>query len=458
METADWDLRKGRWVREGRPGFALLNAILLASVLTLALVAGINYTNASYRAARKIKYEAQVFNVARAGLVDAIAWFKRQKQQPVEKFEPKQEGTNPLKWDTHDPYSIDPGLGAGMPFLGLVQEFEIDKEAGLWGRYEVGKITKLTKDAQGKLRTYSIREYDPLTKTWTDKPIANADAAKYEGVQDLTEDYGLQGKGLLWRIRSHGYVYRKDPTATKETYFYQYPNEVLDEVVLETEIFRLQITDYQAAIVGNKGEDIKIHNTGGLSGGEGWALRWNTGKPDPAAPTALMTSNRESPYHSAELAGEPSNALDWFEVFGVADASVIESLADEKADSHRYKVQPMSLTYIKPKDGLLRFHDYRWDTPENPGNHNLSGGGILVCDGDMLIQNWNTNTFNGVIYVTGNLTVLSLTNLVGQFIVKGKIDWRPTDIEYNPAMLASIRQKLCQYRERRSALRVASEE
>ena len=31
-------------------------------------------------------------------------------------------------------------------------------------------------------------------------------------------------------------------------------------------------------------------------------------------------------------------------------------------------------------------------------------------------------------------------------------------LQYNPAMLASVRLKLCQYRERRSALRVAAEE
>jgi hypothetical protein len=440
-----------------RAGFALLNAMLLASVLTLTLIAGISYTQASYKSGRKIKYEAQVYNVARAGLVDAIAWFKRQKEQPVLAFTPTYRADNPIKGDTLDPSAINPGLETGMPHLGLVQEFEIDKEAGLWGRYEVGKITKLTKDSQGKLRTYSIREFDTTAKKWVDRTIEGAGSDKYEGVQDLTEDYGLQGKGLLWRIRSHGYVYRKDPKATADTHFYQYPNEVLDQVTLETEIFRLQIRDYGAAIVGNHGPDIKIHATGGLSGGDGYALLWNTGTPNPAAPTNLMTSNVEV-YHSTQQAKEPANALDWFEIFGVADAATIASLADVNSDTHRDTGAAMALTYIKPKDGLLQFRDYRSDTPENPGNKPVSGGGILVVDGNMLVNNWNTNVFNGVIYVTGDLTVMSLTNFAGQFIVKGKIDWRPTDIEYNPAILQTIRMKLCQYRERRSALRVMAEE
>lgn len=442
----------------GRAGFALLNALLLASVLTLALVTSINYTQASYRSARNIKYEAQVYNVARAGLVDAIAWFKRQKQQPVEVFAPQYNAGNPLKGDTNDPYAINPGGADGQPHLGMVQEFEIDKEAGLWGRYEIGKITKL-EQAKGASATYSIREYDAVAKAWNDRAVPYATSTQYEGVRDLTEDYGLQGKGLLWRIRSHGYVYRKDPAAPPGTHFYQYPNQVLDQTTLETEIFRLQIRDYGAAIIGNKGEDIIIRNTGGLSGGEGYALMWNTGVPTPSTPTNLMTSNQpDGPYYSTSLKGEPPNALDWFEVFGVADASVIAGLADIKGDSHRDTGAAMALTYIKPKDGTLAFRDYRSDTPENPGNRPVNGGGILVVDGNMWVKNWNTNVFNGVIYVTGDLKIEQLTNFVGQFIVKGKIDWTPTDIEYNPAVLASIRMKLCQYRERRSALRVATEE
>jgi Tfp pilus assembly protein PilX len=444
-------------IGHARAGFALLNALLLASVLTLALVTSINYTQASYRSARNIKYEAQVYNVARAGLVDAIAWFKRQKQQPVEVFAPTFNASNPLKGDTNDPYEINPGGADGQPHLGMVQEFEIDKEAGLWGRYEIGKITKLVQK-KGESATYSIREYDAVAKAWNDRAVPYATSTEYEGVRDLTEDYGLQGKGLLWRIRSHGYVYRKDPNAPAGTHFYQYPNEVLDQTTLETEIFRLQIRDYGAAIVGNNGNDIIIRNTGGVSGGEGYALMYNTGIPTPAVPTNLMTSNQDSPYYSNQLKGQPPNALDWFEVFGVADASVIAGLADVKGDSHRDTGAAMALTYIKPKDGTLAFRDYRSDTPENPGNRPVSGGGILVVDGNMWVKNWNTNVFNGVIYVTGDLKIEQLTNFVGQFIVKGKIDWTPTDIEYNPAVLASIRMRLCQYRERRSALRVATEE
>lgn len=451
---------KRQLLERGRPGFALMNVMMVLAVMTLGLVTTINYTNNAYRASRKITYETQAYNIARAGLVDTIAWFKRQKAQPVEAFTPQKNGTNPLKWDTHDPYLLDPGEGgAGKDTLGIVQEFEIDKDQNLWARYEVGKITRLTKDDQGKLRNYMVcdgRDADGK-RIW--KLLKEAVSDKWEGVEDLTEDYGLQGKGLLWRIRAHGYVYRKDPNAGG-AWFYQYPNEVLEHVELDTEIFRLQVRDYGAAIVGNKGEDIIIRNSGGVSGGDGYALMWNVGAPTPSAPTSLITSNLSNAYRcvtqtSGEQPAQPANTLDWYEVFGVSDGSVIANLADFKGTDHTCFTYPqMAITYIKPADGQVEFHDTRW----GPNHKTLNGGGILVVDGDMLVENWGANTWNGVIYVTGNLKITCLTNFVGETIVKGKIDWRPTDIEYNPNMLTTVRQRLAQYRERRAAIKVSSED
>lgn len=439
-----------------RPGFALLQAMLLVAVMTLGLAASISYTQSANRASKKISFETQAYNVARGGLVDAIAWFKRQKSQPVEEFTPIYRTDNVLKGDTNDPSKIDPGgEGAGKEHLGLVQEFEIDKEQGIWGRYEVGKITKLSRDSKGQLRDYTIRELVSGKKEW--KTIEQANSDLYEGVEDLTEEYGLQGKGLLWRIRSHGYVYRKKATDTT-THFYQYPNEVLDQVELDTEIFRLQIKDYGAAIVGNKGEDIKLHASGGISGGEGYALMWNLGKPDPDVPNSLFTSTQSSAYHNRAAASEPANTLDFFEVFGVSDGSVIANLADSRGTDHNaLSGAPMSIVYIRPPAGqAVEFHDERWG--KGLGHRSVQGGGILVVEGDMLVENWSTNNWTGVIYVTGNLTVKSLSNFVGETIVKGKIDWRPTDIEYNPAILATVRTRLAQYRERRAPIKVSSED
>jgi hypothetical protein len=114
----------------------------------------------------------------------------------------------------------------------------------------------------------------------------------------------------------------------------------------------------------------------------------------------------------------------------------------------------MAITYIKPADGQVEFHDTRWGADAKT----LNGGGILVVDGDMLVENWSTNTWNGVIYVTGNLTIKSLSNFNGETIVKGNIDFRPQAIEYNPGIISNVKQRLAQYRERRAPLKVTSED
>ena len=181
--------------RKGRGGMALLNAVFLVSILTLTLTAMINYSQGTFRATRQSNYQSQVYNVARAGLVDAIAYFKRQESQPVEVFAPMANPTNRLKGDTDDPLEIDPGGPSNStPNLGMVQEFPIDAEKHLWGRYEVGKITKLHKDADGNHTIYRIREYhdetvlaDPTaTPEWVEVPHWEAKSTQYEGIQDVT--------------------------------------------------------------------------------------------------------------------------------------------------------------------------------------------------------------------------------------------------------------------------------
>lgn len=439
--------------------------MLIVAVMTITLVMSIGFTQNSMRAGRKVSHATQAYNVARGGLVDTIAWFKRQKDQPVTAFTPVYRADNPLKGDTNDPYQIDPGgAGVGKDNLGIVQEFEIDHDQNLWARYEVGKITKLGRDAKGQLRDYTIRsnQKDPATNQWVWQQPDQAIADAYEGVQDLTEEYGLQGQGLLWRIRSHGYVYRKDPTASAATRFYQYPNEVLAQTELDTEIFRLQVRDYGAAIVGDDGANITLRSTGQIAGGDGFALIWNKNPCNPPAPDPLFTSNQPSAYHCLGVppmpgaSPEPPNSLDWYEVFGVSDGSVIANLADSKGTDHTsVNGAPMSLVYLKPPAGTpVYFRDAR----TGPTDHPLYGGGILVVDGDMVVNNWGTNTWNGVIYVTGNLTISCLSNFSGETIVRGKIDWRPTDIEYNPSILSTVRQRLCQYRERRAPIQVTSED
>lgn len=452
--------RAGGWQRRAgaRRGMALLNTMLLVAVFTILLVTSISTTQNSYRAARNTKSEAQAYHVARSGLVDAINWFKRQASQPVEKFKPVYNSAVPTKGDTNDPYGIDPGLSGGKlhkddpgggnedkPYLGIVQEFEIDPVNGLWGRYEVGKITRLTNDSQGHLRNYAIMEYNG-SGDLVEKAISDAKSKEWEGVQDVTANYGLEGDGLVWRIRSHGYVYKKVPGAAAGTRFYQYPNEVLSHIELETEIRRLQLKDYNAALQANTsvslngGSKVKIMAPGGAG------IRLNPGG------TVSGSGTVSGDDGGIRVSGSP-NALDFNQIFALPDAQSLASMADVNVTDLSQlpmAMSTMALTYIDP--------------PGSPGtavfdiNRPLNGGGILVVDGNLRLESNSASGFSGYIYVTGNFEMYSTCFTVGQVVVKGTTTVSsPSDtatVEYNIGLVGEVRRQLGQYRERRTGVRV----
>jgi len=65
-------------------GSALITAMILVVVIAMIAVAGTKLIMTSYNNVRHQQHQgAEVDNVARAGLVDAISWFKGQPQQPV---------------------------------------------------------------------------------------------------------------------------------------------------------------------------------------------------------------------------------------------------------------------------------------------------------------------------------------------------------------------------------------
>lgn len=451
---------------------ALLNAMLLLSVFTIMIVTGISFTQTSLRATRHVKDETQAYNVARAGLVDAINWFKRQANQPVTKFKPAYNTAVPAKGDTNDPYLIDPGAPGGKldpsdsgggpndkPSLGIVQEFPIDEANGLWGRYEVGKLTALTADSKGKLTVYSVVEYDSASGTWVKKTVGQATSTQWEGVRDVTKNYGLNGGGLIWRIRSHGYVYRKNPDAPAGSWFFQNGNEVLSQVVLETEIRRLQVQDYLCALHANGVTNLYTNTSTSITfngdtrvkliAPDGYAMCYRGGTVSPATPPSSFVSGQVPAFKV-----QAGDSLSWNEMFGVSDGSVLASMADSYVTDLSQLPESMSsmaLTYIKPVGGTATFNATR----------PLNGGGILVVDGNLVIDYGSASAFSGVVYVTGNFTQNSPSAMTGQVVVNGSSTVNsPSDvasIEYNPALLNEVRRQLGQYRERRSGLRISQD-
>lgn len=444
-----------RLARNGaRPGIALLNALLFTALVTSLLIVAIKFTSASMKVGRTDKYHAQAYHMARAGLTDTVNWFKRQPSQPVASFVPLPNPSTPAHGDTNDPYNIDPGAAGGgtsghkgEPNLGIVQEYQLD--GTLYGRYEVGKIAQLQRDSHGRLADYELME-PGSGNDLSPVPIANASNHDYEGVQDRSTAEGLSGTGQAWRLRSHGYVYRREvPNPTPSTLFFELPNEVLDQVELETEIQRLTLNDYHAALTGYDSGDMDFNNSTSVKvvgGGSGYAVVYTTG----SGPT-VYSSYTGSPSSTHKNTG---NSVDWPEVFSVSSGSAFAGLADYVESSVSAlpdKMSTMAVTYIKPS-GTATF------TSARP----LQGGGILAVDGDMTIAAGSNSSFTGLIYVSGDLTINSPCTLAGEVVCRGKITLnsssasQPTAINYDQTILNDAATQLGQYRESRSALRVVS--
>src|SRR5690606_18676464 len=140
--------------------FAIIVAGLVATG-TLVLSSTRTRTEVNFR------LHGQAAQFARAGLTEALGWFRRQTTQPVTVFAPVLDTTvTPPVLDTMD------------PDVGIVREFEI---AGvIWGRYEVWKAW--------------AGDPDPERLAWRQQVQ----------VEDISAERGIAGAGNVWRVRSVG--------------------------------------------------------------------------------------------------------------------------------------------------------------------------------------------------------------------------------------------------------------
>src|SRR5437588_2520302 len=111
--------------RSSSRGMALIWALFAALVVAGIVASGTNALMAVDKmAGSEFSAEGQARSVAEAGLVDALAWFRRQQTQPVTVFAPKRDlAANPPVNETDN------------PAVGLLRDYEI--APSVWGRYEI---------------------------------------------------------------------------------------------------------------------------------------------------------------------------------------------------------------------------------------------------------------------------------------------------------------------------------
>lgn len=439
-----------------RGAVALLTGVVFAVLFTLFLSVAISYHQNSKRQTRTTKYQTQAANVAQAGLTDAANWFRRQRVQPVTAFDPLASELGGAG-QNQDPWKLDPGgAGNGLEHMGIVKEMEFEGEPNLWARYEVGKITHFQVDTSGN-HVYSVlQETAPGSGVWEKKTLADADSTIWEGVQDVSANYGIDVPGSIWRIRSHGYIYRRDPKADPDTPFYQQPHQVLAHAELEIELNRLGMPALQAAVTGFDGQFIRFGEPPFdddqaniiVKAPDGAMVHHEKGNPKPSAPK-FPFNGAKNDYTTA-----PNNSLklDPESIFGVPDMAALAQMADKaytRVVDLPAKLPSSGFIYLRPEGGTATF------TAARP----MTGGGIMVIDGNLVLEVGNDSKFGGFLYVNGDYEQHAPSEIVGAIVVAGDSSRMnvygesPTSyIEFNPDLLADLQGRFG-YRERKVPLR-----
>lgn len=388
---------------------------MLLSILALIPIGSQLIKVSSQSTKQSLNLFAQADNVARAGLIDAISWFKRQDVQPVRSssdpitypyadavFFPR-ESTDTLTSDTLD------------ESIGLVKEYALGESTLLWARYEVR------------------RQQDPSLN-----PIDSS------AVHDVTESrvsgYSA-GEGLAWYIECTGYVYRRKDANVS---FDQTPNEIVARSRASTEIRRLALTlPANAAATVNSRSQTTANANGKITGNNDYGLAYYSGSSGPT----VSGSGAEI---SGAVGGSPSRvlvagSLSPSTIFGVTESELklMADIAVTSISGLPSEYPSMAVVYISSN---ATFNN----------TTRLRGGGILYVNGNFTVSPTTTTAlFSGLIYVTGNTVITGDSLIAGALVCQGSLTLTGSggvsQIEYDNTILNSVRQQVAQYRENKAA-------
>ncbi len=341
---------------------------LIWSIVALAVVGGLvaagtgTLRATSSQVETTFRQEAQAVDIARAGLIDAFAWFRRQPNQPVAVFDPQLDlAASPPVNETDEPW------------IGLVREFDI--APGFVGRYEV--------------------------RRWVDKD-GNGTADSGEGVSDLSALRGQPGAGTVWLLEAHGIVYRQvDPLLP----WYQEPNYRIAGAVATTEIRQLAIVPPgDAALCCATGSAVTAGTNARILASHATGILYPTG----SGPASTGGSQITADYAQA---GIPDFDASWAGVFGSTQGD-LRDMATVRLEPGEAIPSPLPDFAVVFAEGDVTV------TSAAP----LVGTGLVIVNGDLTLASGNNSFFTGVIYVTGNYTQAAPSLVRGTVIVLGSVN------------------------------------
>ncbi len=373
---------------------------MLLGVMFTLVAAGIVITGAVLLRAHQTKTETnfrtkgQASQFARAGLIEAMGWFRKQSAQPVLTFQPRLDLTaNPPLTETND------------EDIGLVREFQIS--GSVWGRYEIWREW----------------EADPIPERliWR----------RQMQVRDVSMARGASGMGNVWLVKSIAHVFRRND-ATKQ--YNEAPNHVLGTAVVETEVRRMTLVPPgMAAICIGTASGSRIASKVNVQGDTGAAVFYRrAGSAVPSVTGGAITVGGVS--------GSTNYDDSTQAVFGVSDEE-LRGLADDRiTDQAAFPttLPPQSLYHVQVP--ALEFSSTR----------RLAGNAVVYVQGDVNFRTGNMSFFTGMLFVRGNVTMSETLEFNGTLIctgtvnITGSADW--INITYDDAALNTLRTEIGQYR------------
>lgn len=405
----------------GEKGFAVFLVVILIVILASIPVA-MQLVQISYQKTKvQMASTAQADNVARAGLTDAVSWFRRQQLQPV------RSSVNPILYPYPDAAffpreSTSPVLSATMDEnIGLVKEYPLSEGDWLWARYEVKRQ-----------KNPSLYPFDP---------------SAVHDVSDKRIDGGAAGSGMAWYIESAGYVFRrKNPNLP----YNQAPNQVASKSRVSTEIRRVSlILPVQAAAIVNDRTGVSVQSNGRIAGGNFKGLGYYMGTSGPVigGGGAQVTGTGASPSIYDIDTSTANGSLNSQAIFGVNESD-LKLMSDFVLNSSSALPMSYPLMGIVYSGSPLTFN----------ANRKLRGGGILFVNGSLTLDSASNTLFSGVIYVKGNATINGPALISGCVIVEGNLTISGggdvAEIDYDSGIITTIQQQIGQYRENKSTFYV----
>ncbi|MCA8943164.1 MAG: hypothetical protein KDB80_11445 [Planctomycetes bacterium] len=350
---------------------------------------------------------------ARAGLIEAIRWFRQQSTQPVVSFDPQR-----------DMSATPPILETIDPDIGIVREFRI--QGNVWGRYEIWK-------------------------PWDEDPVAERLAfRKKVQCEDLSATRGMGTSGGTWRLRCVSYLFdRRDD----EVDFDLEPNSILGVQILETEVSRLFISPPGMAAI-NAGDPNSVSIGAGsqiLGGSKAVGVLYrdviNDPRTDllPAAPGGAASSIALS-VSSGAVSGASS----------LVRANIYRDTPKQVFGVKVEELRSMASLYVSDVKNLPRGQALKGivfaDVPalEFDAKNPLRGSGLLFVNGDLTIGAGSNSFFSGIVYVTGEIEVVAPAEIRGTIIGRDKIVTSGSGdyvkVEYDQSVLDAVQRDVGTYR------------